>query len=223
MPVPNGEQFHSIVSRRHNPSYTEIDLSDLIYEAYRGAGNEQAYFYKPQDNKVNAALVTKYSEGDMYTHRPKKYGQEWADSAADRETGQVPLFTHSGSPRGTHVQLLEGTEGARVPAMVLLGIAEDDAQRRYGRGLIPSRDLSKHSHRLVQHLEEKGVTKMPSKVKRNPMTYLPEPTSQADYVYGPSTPIDAERVQRGRATLRGALRKPKENTQEPPEQLRMDI
>jgi hypothetical protein len=119
---------------------------------------------------------------------------------------QGRLFDYAPPVAGEHkVDTLVGTEGARAPNMVMLGIAEN-AARAEGTSLLPSEDLSKHSSRLVGHLKGTGaVSEHASTRVTNEIQFSPE------YDLGPR-PIEASRrlpeaqVEAGRKTVREVMK-----------------
>jgi hypothetical protein len=75
-----------------------------------------------------------------------------------RENEQLQLFSHT-PPRPSKVDILLSQRGmgAKVSGMTLIGMADIDARRKTGQSLKPSDDLSRHSLRIVRHLNNVGA------------------------------------------------------------------
>lgn len=163
---------HNIANTTNYYSYLHDD-SDATPSAFLSVHNypdetRQTIFRSKHANFTSKPLIE--DEG-YFRNRPEDYGAEpWHESGLiddpnyiatgrqARENEQLQLFSHT-PPRPSQVSMLlsqEGT-GAKVSAMTLIGMADIDARRKTGQSLKPSEDLSRHSLRIVRHLNSVGA------------------------------------------------------------------
>jgi hypothetical protein len=211
MPTPTGPQFlkheeeaPARVSTRwwgrgYNPTVLDVPKKTRTTYIYR----------KDDPSKTRAYLTTETESPVRRTSYPKdyEYNQKWVEDTTKYDN-QIPLFLHDSKPATTKVDAMESTKEDRVAAMTMMGIADRESQLE-GRGpLTPSNDLSKHSLRMVKHLEEKGATTTDVTSPTNDFSFLPK--GGAPFFGNLSTtelPDDA--VQAGRRRVREVLRTPK--------------
>jgi hypothetical protein len=104
---------------------------------------------------------------DWEDDEPRTLPLEAAAAKTDFETphpdnpDQPKLFGMHTTPGTSKVDYMVGTREGRTYAMTMLGIAQNRSIQNHGRSLMPSTDLSPHSHKLAEHLSEKAGTKAP--------------------------------------------------------------
>lgn len=113
-------------------------------------------------------------EGDDYQASNFDYRARRLAEFSGEIPGQQAFFIHESSKPTSTVEYMMSTKGGRVANMTQLGMAARDTLLRHGRELRPSDDLSPHSTRLVNKLEEKGVTKN-RKALSNSLGFEPKP------------------------------------------------
>lgn len=171
--------------------------------------------YKGQPEHIGK---TPHQYGDTYAYDEDWYRDYGTSTAVtvrhqsehgdwDKPVGrQGRLFDYMPPEAPSHkVDTLIGTEGARAPNMVMLGIAEN-AARSEGTSLQPSEDLSKHSSRLVGHLKGTGaVPQGASTTVTNEIQFAPEYNVGPRSV-SPNSRVPEAQVQAGRKTVREVMK-----------------
>jgi len=186
--------------------------------------DQQAVVHNMRDRSLLTMTVEHTPGSTAYAGIPKKeQGFDWEDSEPyqrpyDTERAQADferphpdnpdqpkLFGMHSTPGESKVDYMVGTEGGRTHAMTMLGIAQNKTIQDYGRSLMPSTDLSPHSHKLASHLSEKAGTKAPPvSGPSNGMGFSDEPG-----IYNrqrTSREIDAGEVRRGRNLVRRVVK-----------------
>lgn len=179
---------------------------------YGGGIRDVIYEYRPEPDMAGAAMSVIHHGGSSTTTIPNDYDAAWASASEVGET--IPLFEHSETAPYSMVNTLNSTEAARVPAMKMLAIADADTRKEYGRGLTPSGNLSPHSRRMLEHLEDVGATVVPPHTS-NSQTFW----NENQFTYG-GQPLPKETVKAGGRRLRevlGSSRKSDQPQYEQPE------
>jgi hypothetical protein len=206
---PYGTRFdeYKLIRRSTN------ELGDV---AHTQVGNLTVNRYKGQPEHIGKT-PQEYGDHDPYdedwyrdtgTSTPvtRQHVNRQGDVFHEQVGRQGRLFNYDPPLPGVHkVDTLVGTEGARAPNMVMLGIAEN-AARSEGTSLMPAEDLSKHSSRLIEHLKGTGAVPEGSSTRvTNKIQFSPE-YSLGPRSVEPSRRVPEEQVQAGRQTVRQVLR-----------------
>jgi hypothetical protein len=136
-------------------------------------------------------------------HFTELHSEATRDLHSSQTAGAPKLFGMASYPGESRVDYLQGTKAARVHVATMLGIAQNRNITQRGRSLTAATDLSEHSHRLVGHLAQKGVTDHPAEVS-NSLGFV---DSHAYDTYGPTPEtISPGEVAQGRKTMRRVLK-----------------
>jgi hypothetical protein len=206
MPTPDGDQFKKVVESTSSPanratytkmthiinkdkksSFDDDDGNHVDYGASRSVTSE--YAYRPYgDERIGVSLSVDHIGPTTTTTYPKNYQHDdtWADNTAEA-SGQIPLFKHestAGTSTGTYIQ---STENSKVGAAILIGIADMDSRKNYGRPMVPDGNRTKHSERMVTKLAKTGGMTKTKRTSTNKLDYMPS--------------YNHVRVQRGEVTL----------------------
>jgi hypothetical protein len=230
MPTPDGPQFSKITRTKGRNAgygaqfgYVSNPHGD-VEGVYTGPYAHQYYEYRPNPNDASVHLTVVNEGKKSRTTYPKGFTHDdsWMDRRAEKD-GQIPLFVHNETPGVSTAALLEGTKDSRMQAMHVAALADVDTRIREGRGMTPSYSLSPHSQRIVEHLEDKGVTQSPSNISSNQMDFSPDAweaiSSTPDHVFSK----DESKVAKGH--LRNIVKSSKKGAQAEPEyeQLQLDL
>jgi hypothetical protein len=191
---------------------------------------EKRFVYQSSPNAVSAVVAASHAGRESTTIMPKTpegYTERWAQDFAT-EDGQVPLFLHDETPGYSVLSYMNSVDNpqSKTAAMRLMGIAAIDSIRSGHGEITPDSNLSKHSQRIVQHLDKVGATKMPDDIDTNTTTFMSRP----NLTYGITSessnykPVPQEDVGAAKGMLRAALRGQRKTKPEPEyEQLQLDI
>lgn len=195
-----GPQFFRTNGYSEPPSSRALRSLAGNYTIHEHDGGRESvvYQYRPTPNEAGASLNVVHHGGSSVTKIPHNYDAAWASRTEPGET--IPLFEREETAPHSTIETLAGTEAARVPAMTLLGIADVETQRDYGRSPISSASLSDHSRRLLQHLEDVRAATLPDHEVNN-LTYWDENRAVAS-----GSPLPRDVVRAGRNRLRSVLR-----------------
>jgi hypothetical protein len=117
--------------------------------------------------------------------------------------GQPKLFGMATTPGRSTVSVMIGTREGRVHAGTMLGIAQMQNIRDYGRSLLPSGDLSPHSAKLAKHLHQLGAT---SEVPAEASNHLDFGMYAPTYKGKGNDRLSAQEVSAGRNHMRRVVR-----------------
>lgn len=157
-------------------------------------GDDEAYdqdWYRDSGTSVPVTRAIQGRHGDVFHDQVGRQGR---------------LFAYDPPQAGRHVvDVLTGTKENRAANVVMLGIAEN-AARSEGTTLKPSTDLSRHSSRLVGHLQRTGaVSESASTDITNKMQFA-QPYTSGKWAVAPSLQVPKQQVEAGRQTVRQVLK-----------------
>lgn len=201
-----GPQFMKFTETRLPPTEWTTETPNFIEQNFNRPGRTDNYVYFPNPTSIGAHLgVNHYGGSTTYRYPVEGRESEWADATTTEEEGQIPAFLMSSTPPSSTVSVLGGTKASRIPAMTMLGIAEVDTNEEFGRSLTPSNNLSRHSRRLVEHLEGVGAATAPPTTYLNTVDFWPyNKNASAVHRY---KEIPDERVRAGRSRVRSILKR----------------
>jgi hypothetical protein len=222
MPTPDGQQFNDYYQKKFRSRvwhFGNYDGSTSSFESPRGittinespGGGADRYEFVNNEGDLGAYMDVRHYPHKSFNTYPHdyEYTDEWAETMAGDKSGsgQIPLFTHSEEPAVSEVSSMRSTRDARRDAMNLLGVAAIDTQNRQGRPLTSDDSLSSHSMRLVNSLDELGVTKAPPNISENNWDFDVDGEEWGDIpTTRPREAVDPETVQRGINLIRSIAR-----------------
>jgi hypothetical protein len=159
-------QFGKYLLARQNPDVERYSGP----EAYLGTTSNYSLWAEPKESHQGAEHL-----GSMEVEHKMPYSSTLHETHFDPNTGQGAFFYHNSRIHATdEVTNISMSRAGRHMAPTMLGVAQNEAQRRTGRNLTASTDLSRHSERLVANLKQRGVVPASHTVShRNTMNFAP--------------------------------------------------
>jgi hypothetical protein len=179
------------------------------------------YSYEPEGPSVSLRAEVHHRKGSVSYAYPASdddsrasygypAGRDLDDAMAE---GKPKLFGSHEIPGRSEVYSMFGTKEGRVHVGTLLGIAARDTALNHGRELSSPDDLSPHSARLVQNLQNRGAldSEAPSEVQNEYDFYAnPFPSHMMAGEKIPDTEVKSGRDLMRSMLRAGRPRKPKE-------------
>lgn len=173
--------------------------------------NEYQLKQAPMRNRDNFRNEHLYIRTDFYpeendTFIPSPESAEMYHDLAE-ENEQLTLFKHRYLPARSVVNNVGGTERGRTHFPLLLAIANNESLREHGIPLSPPKNLSDHSLKIVQGLNERGLLPKGTTIPpyaMNSITFDDYPHLEARS--SDDTPISEQEIREGKNSLRQMLR-----------------